>query len=256
MLKQHGAATRTVAGMPDALILTSGRGEVAALPGYEEGLFVVQDLASQMVAPILGVAPGERILDACAAPGGKTAHLAALSENKARIVAVDSSARRLEDARINLQRLGVTCAEAVCGDSTDREFVRGLGPFDRVLLDAPCSNLGVLRHNPEVKYRTSPDRLIEFAERQRQLLSATASSLKPGGELVYAVCTVTPEETTEIVEGFLIDYTEFKEAPVDQTAAQYPAMVDTQGFLCTFPPPDGEPLDGFFAARIRRLRAT
>lgn len=253
LLRQHGSATRTVAGMPDALILTSGRGEAAALPGYEEGLFAVQDLASQMVVPVLEAAAGERILDACGAPGGKSAHLAALTKNKVRIVTVDSSASRLEDARVNLRRLGVTCVETVCGDSTDRQFIRGLGPFDRVLLDAPCSNLGVLRHNAEVKYRTSLGLLAEFAARQRRLLSATASSLGPGGVLLYAVCTITPEETTEIVEGFLIGHSEFTEDPIDRTAAPYLAVVNSRGFLRTFPPPDGESLDGFFAARIRHL---
>jgi len=253
LLKQHGVAARTVTGMPDALILASGAGEVAALAGHEEGLFVVQDLASQMVAPVLGAAPGERILDACAAPGGKTAHLAALTENKARIVAVDYSAPRLEEARFNLRRLGVTCAETICGDSTDRQFIRGLGPFDRVLLDAPCSNLGVLRHNPEAKYRTSPVHVSEFATRQSRLLRVTASGLKPRGILLYAVCTTTPEETTEIVDGFLLEHPDFTEAPIDRTEAPFAGVVDSRGFLRTFPPPDGEPLDGFFAARIRRL---
>jgi 16S rRNA (cytosine967-C5)-methyltransferase len=253
LLKNHGVTARTVSGMPDALILTSGQGEVASLPGFEEGLFVVQDLASQMVAPVLGAIKGERILDACAAPGGKTAHLAALLENNAQVVAVDSSAQRLEEARLNLQRLGVTCVETVCGDSSDGRFILGLGTFDRVLLDAPCSNLGVLRHNPEAKYRTSPEHLSEFAVRQRKLLGATASCLEQGGVLLYAVCTNTPEETTEIVGGFLTKHPNFREDRTDKAEVPYASVVSGRGFLRTFPPPDGEPLDGFFAARFCRL---
>ena len=253
LLKYRGIEARTVREMPDALILTSGQGDVASLPGFEEGFFVVQDLASQMVAPLLRAIPGERILDACAAPGGKTAYVAALLENRAQIVAVDSSASRLEETRLNLRRLGVSCVETGCGDSSDSQFIRGLGPFDRVLLDAPCSNLGVLRHNPEAKYRTSPENLSGFAARQHALIGATASSLKPGGVLLYAVCTTTPEETTEIVEGFLTDNPDFNEDPTNWSEVPYPGAIDSRGFLRTFPPPDREPLDGFFAARLHRL---
>lgn len=253
LLRKRDVHFRTVSRMPDALIITSAQGEVAALPGFEEGLFVVQDLASQMVSPLLGAGPGERILDACAAPGGKTAHLAALLVNKAQIVAVDASVARLKDARANLRGLGVTCVETVCGDSSDRQFIRELGVFDRVLVDAPCSNLGVLRHNPEVKYRTTREHLREFAARQSDLLSANASCLKPGGILVYAVCTITREETTEIIEGFLKDHPDFAQDPIGVDEVPLPHMVDHRGFLRTFPPPEQTPLDGFFAARIRRL---
>jgi 16S rRNA (cytosine967-C5)-methyltransferase len=250
---RHGVDARAVNGMPDALILSSGSGDVGALPGYEQGLFAVQDLASQMVAPLLAVVPGDRILDACAAPGGKTAHLAALTQNKAQIVAVDSSARRLQETRLNMLRLGVTCAETVSGDSTSKEFILRLGQFDRVLLDAPCSNLGVLRHNPEVKYRTSPAHLIQLATRQLQLLISTSAVLKQGGALLYAVCTITQEETTEIIDRFLTDHPGFIEDPIEQREVPGAGILDSRGFLRTFPPRDGEPLDGFFAARIRRL---
>ncbi|MBI4966206.1 MAG: 16S rRNA (cytosine(967)-C(5))-methyltransferase RsmB [Desulfomonile tiedjei] len=253
LLSRHGVAVRAVNEMADALVLKSGSGEVGALPGYDEGLFAVQDLASQMVAPLLGAEPQERILDACAAPGGKTAHLAALTGNKARIVAVDSSAARLQETDLNLRRLGVTSVEMVRGDSTARDFVAGLGGFDRVLLDAPCSNLGVLRHNPEVKYRTLPEHLKELAERQLRLLISTAAVVKPGGTLLYSVCTITPEETTEIIDRFLADHPDFTLAPIEQSEVPRAGLIDGRGFLRTFPPPLEEPLDGFFAARIHRL---
>lgn len=252
LLDSDGLATRMVEGMPHAMILPSIRGEIASLDCYQQGLFAVQEPASQMIAPLLRARPGERILDACAAPGGKTAHLAALVENKARMVAVDSSTPRLKETRSNLERLGVLCAELVSGDSTDTRFILGLGRFDRVLVDAPCSNLGVLRHNPEVKYRTRPEHLKEFADRQLRLLRSAAAALRPGGTLLYSVCTATREETTEVIDSFLADHPDFTEDPIEPTELPVTGLIERRGFLCTFPSPDEEPLDGFFAARIRR----
>jgi 16S rRNA (cytosine967-C5)-methyltransferase len=252
LLARQGAATRTVPLMPNCREVAALRGPVRALPGYEQGFFTVQARASQMVVPLLAAKPRERILDACAAPGGKTAQLAELVGNNGLIVAVDVDPIRLEDTRQNLQRLGVHCVKLRCGDVSKPEFVSSLGLFDRILLDAPCSNVGVLRHNPEVKYRLRPHDPTEFAERQFRMLEATAAALKHGGTLVYSVCTTTTEETSEVLSRFLNHSDGYSLVPVDPTDVPSSKFVDSRGFFSTFPPTDDDPLDGFFAARIQR----
>jgi len=252
LLAEQSAATRGIPLMPNSLQVGALRGPVRSLPGYPEGFFTVQARASQMIAPLLAAEPGERILDACAAPGGKTAQLAEETGNSGLIVAVDVDPIRLEDTRQNLQRLGVHSVELRCGDVSDTEFVSGLGLFDRILLDAPCSNVGVLRHNPEVKYRLEPHDPTEFAERQLRMLEATAAGLKHGGTLVYSVCTTTTEETSGVLSRFLNNSDGYTLIPVDPTDVPSSKFVDPRGFFSTFPPTDDDPLDGFFAARIQR----
>lgn len=252
LLRRIGVASQTIPLMPNCLQISAPRGPVGSLPGYQEGLFTAQARASQMIAPLMGAKPGDRILDACAAPGGKTAQLAEQMGNKGLIVAVDVDPIRLEDTRHNLQRLGVCCVDARCGDVSDPEFVASLGAFDRILLDAPCSNLGVLRHNPEVKYRLGPDDPAKCAARQLRMLMATSASLKRGGTLVYSVCTITAEETSGVVSDFLSNSDGYTLVPFDPNEAQSSKFLDPREFFSTFPPTDDDPLDGFFAARIRR----
>jgi 16S rRNA (cytosine967-C5)-methyltransferase len=251
LLAENGAATRAIPLMPNCLQVAALRGPVRSLPGYPEGFFTIQARASQMIAPLLAAKPGERILDACAAPGGKTAQLAEQMEDSGLIVAVDVDPIRLEDTRQNLQRLGVRSVELRCGDVSDPEFVSSLGLFDRILLDAPCSNVGVLRHNPEVKYRLGPHDPTEFAERQFRMLEATAAGLKHGGTLVYSVCTTTTEETDGVLSRFLNNSDGYTLVPVDPTDVPSSKFVDPRGVFSTFPPTDDDPLDGFFAARIQ-----
>jgi 16S rRNA (cytosine967-C5)-methyltransferase len=253
LLSDRGVGVSDVEGMPDALMVSDTGGPVAELPGYRDGLFAVQGAASQMIAPLVRAHEDHRILDACAAPGGKTAHLAALTRNKASIVAVDANAQRLDQTRANLARLGVASAQCLLGDSGSQPFVDSLAVFDRILVDAPCSNLGVLRHNPEVKYRIEPRDVDELAARQRLLVQNTARALRSGGILVYAVCTSTEKETIAVIESFLSENKEFMPAPIERSEVAYPEYVDDRGFLMTFPPSSEHPVDGFFAARLRRL---
>ncbi|MFC1834673.1 16S rRNA (cytosine(967)-C(5))-methyltransferase RsmB [Thermodesulfobacteriota bacterium] len=250
--EEEGLGATPLENMPHALQLAKIGRPVELLPGFDEGLFVVQDCASQMVAPLLGIEPGDRVLDACAAPGGKTAHLAALASNDARIIAVDKDPVRLEETRINLSRLGVTCVELECADSSEANILNRLGLFDRVLVDPPCSGLGVLRHNPETKYKIRPTDPARFAEQQSKLLTATSESLAPGGTLVYSVCTVTEEETTGVVNRFLRENKDFELVPLNPTEAVSGSFVRNPGILTTFPSPTEYSLDGFFAAKMRR----
>ncbi len=237
---------------PDAVWIQSTKTAVTELPGFDRGLFTVQDRASQMIAPLLKPVAGERILDACAAPGGKTAHLAALTGNRAYITGMDESRHRLDDTGRNLERLGVTCAKLIQGDATDALAIHNLGKFHKVLLDAPCSNLGVLRHNPEVKYRSTPQQLRALARKQLRILKTVSSALEVRGTIVYSVCTTTEEETTGIVTRFLNECPEFSIDPISPEEVPVPGVVQSPGFMMTFPSSEDLPLDGFFAARLKR----
>jgi 16S rRNA (cytosine967-C5)-methyltransferase len=252
LLSRKSITVHATSFMPNCLHVSALRGPVWSLPGYQEGLFAVQGRASQMIAPLLSARPGERILDACAAPGGKTAQLAEQIGNDGLIVAADVDPIRLEDTRQNLQRLGVRAVDLRCGDVGDPEFVSSLGLFDRILVDAPCSNVGVLRHNPEAKYRLESHDPAKFAERQLRMLTTTSAALKRGGTLVYSVCTTTTEETTAVVREFFNLTRGYTLVSIDPAEVPSPKFVDPRGFFFTFPPTDEDSLDGFFAARIRR----
>ena len=223
----------------------------AALPGDQEGWYQVQDEASMLIARLLDPQPGERLLDACAAPGGKTTHLAALSGNRAAITALDLHPQRLRLVEQGAARLG-------CGGITTRAWdltrpAPFLPPasFDGVLVDAPCSGLGVLRRNPEARWRLQPADIVVLAERQAMILQQAAQLVKPGGRLVYAVCTATPEETDRQVAAFLARHPEFRPQPLTTTLpAHWRELLDEHGCLRTWPHRHG--LDGFFAARLAR----
>jgi 16S rRNA (cytosine967-C5)-methyltransferase len=249
---EHGVRTDLFPGIGNALTIVSSVGPVSELPGFQEGYFLVQDAASQMIVPLLGITHNEKVLDACAAPGGKSSHMAALSHNDTRIIAIDSDAERLKEMRRNMDRLGADSVKAVLGDSSDARFLEDLGSFDRALVDAPCTSLGVLRRNPEAKYRANPKNLKLFHNRQVKLLQSVAETLKPGGTLLYSVCSVTREETSDVVRAFLTSHTNFEIVPISLEEVPHNAFVDDAGFFRTFPPVLGWAVDGFFAARLRK----
>ncbi len=223
----------------------------APLPGDLEGWYQVQDEASMLVAHLLAPRPGERLLDACAAPGGKTTHLAALTGNRAEILALDLHPQRVRLIDQGAARLG-------CHGITARNWdLTRLPPFlppqscDGVLLDAPCSGLGVLRRNPEARWRLQPADITVLAERQAMLLTQAAGLVKPGGRLLYAVCTVTPEETDAQVAAFLARQPDFHLQPLaNRVPRHWQELVDGQGCLRTWP--HRHQLDGFFAALLTR----
>lgn len=249
--ESYGLGPVSVGPLRDSLSIPSAGGPVDALPGYQDGLFLVQDYASQTIAPFLAPRSGDRILDACAAPGGKTSHLAALAGNKIDITAVDSDPDRLEETSGNLARLGVTSVRLKCGDMSDPAFAKSLGLFDRILVDAPCSNLGVLRHNPEIKYRISASEPARWADYQLKLLSSVTSALAPRGLLVYSVCSVSDEETVGVISRFLGDHAHFSVTRTEPTEPTRHRFINKDGMLNTFPPCADWPMDGFFAARLQ-----
>jgi len=206
---------------------------VAALRSLARGLFMVQDDTSATVAIFLGPKPGECVLDLCAAPGGKTCHIAELMGGKGRVIAVDSSQWRLEQFTENVKRLGHKCITQIEADGADFA-IQHRGEFDRVLLDAPCSNTGVLRRRVEARWRLSERTLARLVKQQRALLMAGLLSAKPGGVIVYSTCSLEPEENGELVAGALRDTRGFR---LDEEKQVYPER-------------DGG--DGLYMARIIR----
>jgi 16S rRNA (cytosine967-C5)-methyltransferase len=178
--------------------------DVGDLPGFEQGWVSVQDAAAQLAAHLVDPQAGERILDACAAPGGKTGHLLELAPELAALTAVDVSSERLERVQQNLQRLGLS-AQLITADAADIAHWWDGQPFHRILLDVPCSATGVIRRHPDIKLLRRSDDIAALAARQMQLLRSLWPLLLPGGRLVYASCSVLQAETTEVIARFLAD---------------------------------------------------
>jgi 16S rRNA (cytosine967-C5)-methyltransferase len=245
-LEAEGVKTRASKIASGAFVVDSGHPS-ALTPFVEEGLIYIQDEASQLVSLLLDVKPDQRILDMCAAPGSKTSHLAALTQNQAKIVACDIHAHRLETLVINCHRLGVTSVEAVALDAThELPFAEGAN-FDRVLIDAPCTGTGTLRRNPEIKWRLGLDDIGRLADIQSVLLERGARWLAAGGKLIYSTCSVEREENEEVVQRFLDANAQFRLLKTDAPIA----CLTAEGFVRTFPHQHGT--DGFFAAVIEKV---
>lgn len=241
------------------------RGPVTDLLPFQEGWCYIEDEAAQLVPLLLDPKPGQRVLDVCAAPGGKTTHVAALMNNHGDIVALDQSPSRLRLLEENCRRLGVSIVNAfaidVAHSLTDgRPASSRNGPlatslsqgFDRVLVDAPCSGLGVLRRHPEAKWNKRLEQLTQHQAVQTQILNSVCRLLRPGGVLVYSACSTEPEETDDVIAGFCRQHPEFHHEAV--TPWLPPAgrpLTNQDGDLMTmFTPYD---MDGFFAARLRKV---
>jgi 16S rRNA (cytosine967-C5)-methyltransferase len=225
--------------------LTVRRGAVGRWTAFTAGWCSIQDEASMLIAHLLDPQPGELVADTCAAPGTKTTHLAQLMGNRGRIIAMDPNAARLRLLTQAAARLGAAIVEAHAG-GVAAVAGRWKGRCDRVLVDAPCSNLGVLRRNPDVKWKREEADLGRLAEKQRGILAAAATLVKPGGRLVYATCSLEPEENDEIVRGFLAGSPDWR---VDAPAG-FPVAPDADGFIRCLPHVQGT--DGFTAVRLAR----
>jgi 16S rRNA (cytosine967-C5)-methyltransferase len=221
------------------------------MQAFKEGRFAVQDGAAQLVSLLLNPRPGETVLDACAGLGGKTTHLAQIMENRGRIVALDHIAAKLERLEKEARRLGVEIIETRRLDLNRRPDPESLPVFDRILLDAPCSGLGVLRRNPDAKWSAHKRDIAGFARRQQRFLDHLAPLVKPGGVLVFAVCSMEPEENEQVIADFLKKHPDFdiKTPGSIQREILHP-FVDADGFLRTTPQLHN--MDGFFAARLTR----
>lgn len=199
LLKENNINFKESSNCDDCLILENS-GNVRNLPGYSEGLWVVQGESSAMVTPILDPQPDEAILDLCAAPGSKTSHIASLMGDKGEITAVDISSKRLERVKQNCDRLGIKSVKVMEGDA---QTINLNIKFDRILVDAPCSNTGVLGKRPDARWNRKPEDIHSLAKLQLEILNNAATMLKSGGVLVYSTCSIEPEENCQVIEKFL-----------------------------------------------------
>lgn len=201
LLADAGVQATACAFSRDGIVLAEAC-DVRHLPGFAEGWISVQDEAAQLAADLLDLAPGQRVLDACCAPGGKTCHILEVEPNLTGVVAVDLEAKRLVRVRENLERLGLS-AELIAADGRDTATWWDGKPFQRILLDAPCSATGVIRRHPDIKLTRQPDDIAVLATLQGELLDAMWPTLDVGGILLYATCSTLPTENTEVIEAFL-----------------------------------------------------
>jgi len=244
-LPAAGVTASASAWAGDGLVIERGAARLRSLAAWDEGRFAFQSEAAQLIAPLLAPAPGMRLLDACAVPGGKTAHLAALCERSGLLVALDARAAGLRRVRAEALRLGADVV-TLAADAR-RPPLRAT--FDGVLVDAPCSGLGTLSRHPEVRWRRRPEDVPRLARLQYELLDGVAPLVRPGGLLVYAVCTLTRDENEAVVDSFLRAHPRFTIEHAARDGGAPPALITAAGFLRTLPHRDG--LDGFFAARLR-----
>ena len=191
--------------LKNGITLNSNPRDIKNLPGYKDGMWIVQDRSSQWVAPLLLPRGGERILDACAAPGSKTTHLAELTDDNAEILAVDRSDKRLKLLQSNLERLNIKSVKTFKADATRLIDIKPsfISYFDKILIDAPCSGIGTLARNPDSRWSLSKEKIKELINLQEKLLENILPLLKKNGTLVYSTCTICPEENNLLIKRFI-----------------------------------------------------
>jgi 16S rRNA (cytosine967-C5)-methyltransferase len=231
---------------PDALIVE--RGNPLLTPAAAAGLFVVQDEASQLVPLAAAPSPGERVLDACAAPGGKTTAMAAAMDDRGLIVAADVRTKRVRLLAGTVRASGARSIRIIQANAAGPLPV--LPVFDCVLIDAPCSGLGTLRRDPDIKWRRQEDEFAALADLQLRILTAAAGAVRPGGRVLYATCSSEPEENGDVIARFVEAVPGFAVQPISLPAA--PELISPEGFLVTLPFRDG--LEAFFAASLMKAQ--
>lgn len=248
MVEQEGGSIRPGRWISSAFYL-SGLNSPFETRSYQEGLWIAQDEAAQLVGHLVDPFPGQRVLDACAGVGGKSTHLGAMMQDRGKVVCVDVNAGKLGLLQQHCRRLGVTCCEPVVADLRHLGSLDAGAQFDRVLVDAPCSGLGVLRRHPELKWRKQGlETFSELVQLQRELLRTVVPLIRPGGHLIYSVCTTSDEEGPEQVRWLLAEFEYLTLLPV--TEGPLANLVDPDGLVRLWPHRHGT--DGFFMARLFR----
>ncbi len=245
-LAGEGVASRGTEVSPHALILEKP-GSIPALSSFGEGLFHVQDLSSQLAACALGARPGERVIDVCAAPGGKSFTIAEEMENEGELLAFDKYKGKVRLIASGAQRLGLTIVRAAARDAEAPG--EALAPADRVLCDAPCSGLGIIRRKPEIRYKEKST-LDSLPDLQYRILCEASRLVKPGGTLLYSTCTLSPAENGEVADRFLQEHRDFLPAPLRLPQGLERAISEPEHQLTLFPPVHGT--DGFFLSRFQK----
>ena len=219
--------------------------DLSQFQSFQEGLFSIQDVSAGLACVLLSPRPGDKIVDLCAAPGGKTTFLAELTKDEADIFAVDANLQRLNLIRQNLNRLKLKSVQLVQADGTQYSSQK----VDKLIVDAPCSGLGVLSKRVDLRWKRTPGQLEELSELQLKLLQNAAKLVKPGGVIVYCTCTIEPEENEQIVDKFLIENKNFRLEPASKFISK--ELTTSEGFVYTLPHQHG--IDGSFAARLIKL---
>jgi 16S rRNA (cytosine967-C5)-methyltransferase len=242
-----GISVTRLAHLPQALRLTGGTRNIKQLPGYQEGWWIVQDSSAQLVTHLLDPQPGETVIDATAAPGGKTTHIAELMGDRGTIWACDRAAKRLEKVKENAERLQLRSIQTCVGDS--RQLTQFKAKCDRVLLDAPCSGLGTLHKRPDIRWQQKPERIRELSLLQKELLKQTATWVKPGGVLVYATCTLNEQENEQVIHWFLENHSDWQiQLPSSSSPAH--SFITREGWIKVFP--HRHHMDGFFMVKLKK----
>ncbi len=248
-LSEEGLRAEATAYSPEGVTLLSGLARpIRQLNFFRRGLIHVQDEASQLIAHLVNPRPGEKIADLCCGAGGKATHMAERMENKGRILAVDLNVQKIRALEANARRLGVRIIETRRGDASRPLEVSPPAAFDRVLVDAPCSGLGTLRRNPEIKWRLTQEALAAFPLLQINLLRNASDCVKKGGVIVYSTCSIMPEENDEIIESFLSSRPDFQLLNPPGTIPR--EMIGARGQFRSFPHIQGT--DGFYGAVLSR----
>jgi 16S rRNA (cytosine967-C5)-methyltransferase len=242
-----GVTVQPVPHLPQALRIVGSAGAIGQLPGFKEGWWTVQDSSAQLVSHLLDPQVGDVVIDACAAPGGKTTHIAELMQDQGNIWACDKTASRLKKVQENTQRLRLKSIQICTGDS--RNLPEFINISDSVLLDAPCSGLGTLHRRPDIRWRSTPANIIELSVLQSELLEQAATWVKLGGILVYATCTLHPQENEQVIQSFLAHHTNWQiEAPLNSILE---TLATPAGWIKVWP--HREQMDGFFMVRLKRM---
>jgi 16S rRNA (cytosine967-C5)-methyltransferase len=254
LLMEEGITVEPGTRVPESIKIQDF-GSLDRLKSYRKGLFTVQDESSQLVAHLVAPRPGQQVLDTCSAPGGKTTHLAQVMQNQGKILAFDIHEQKLELVNQLAQRLGITIIQTQLGDARDLTGIKPLSQ-QRVLVDAPCSGLGVIRRKADLRWQKEEQDLPNFPLLQYAILERAASCVEAGGDLIYSTCTIEPEENFELVKMFRAEHSEFEpvnlmndlpftlEEPRDIQQAR-------KGMLQLLP--HRHNMDGFFIAKFRRI---
>lgn len=246
-MQSAGVSVDRLPHLPQALRLTSSTGPIQNLPGFSEGWWTVQDSSAQLVSHLLNPQPGEVVIDACAAPGGKTTHIAELMEDKGTVWACDRAASRLRKLKENAERLQLQSTQICVGDS--RTLSQFKNTADRVLVDAPCSGLGTLHRHADARWRQTPKSVQELAILQQELLEQTSTWVKFGGVLVYSTCTLHRQENEAVIQAFLAHHPSWQICPptLDSPAS---AFTTSAGWVKVWP--HRHSMDGFFMVRLSK----
>ena len=247
-LALQGIETETIVDLPQGLKVMKSAGNLASLTEFQDGLFTIQDSSAQLVTQMLNPQPHETIVDACAAPGGKTSHIAELMGDTGKIIAIDCYSSRLKKIQQNIDRLGLKSIEIQEGDSSELELPEQFA--DGVLVDVPCSGLGTMHKNPDIRWQKKPEQIAKLSELQLKILSNSAKWVKVGGRLVYATCTLNPAENEDIIKEFLLRHPQWQ-LDIKSNRSSEKFSITSKGTVKIYPPQND--MDGFFIAQLVRV---